>query len=387
MLPPGAPGRARLIEDLAESRLVIGELGAAVSTLEELASEAPSGTPLAAWAELRRDEVSFFTDPRGTSVDELRERATSVAGALERAGDGAHLAAVLEFLAVLAWLSGSAEEMVATAERALDLGRSAGNRRTVAVAAGYVGRGLQLGPTPLDEVLARLTDLMSELVEDRVAQAACRLERAVTLAMLERPNDAASDVASAVEVLEELGQHRWLAAASGVAGLTLWASGDPEAAEGKLRSGYTFFHNQGDVANATPAACDLAHVLCDLGRFGEAARLADEVAAAAGEYDLEPQIGWRTAHARARSAAGDHDGAARLIDEASALASATDFLGLQGDTELYRAQVRFAAGRNDEARAAIEAAAALYGRKGDLAELAATRRFAEAWRRAAPVDS
>jgi tetratricopeptide (TPR) repeat protein len=378
-----ADERPRLLEELADSQLVAGELEAAAATLEALGLAVSAETPLGSWAGLRRDEIAFLADPRATSIGELRGRATEVASALERAGDPAHLASALAFLAELAWLDGSAGEMVTTADRALALGRAAANRRTVAVAAGYVGRGLQLGPTPCEEALARLSDLMALLDEDQVARAACGLERALTLAMLGRADEADADLAASTAVLEELGQRRWLAQATGVAGLVRWSAGDAEAAESRLRAGYAFFHGQGDLANATPAACDLAHVLADLGRFDEVAHLADEVALTAGEYDLEPQIGWRTARARALAHRGDPVAAERLVDEAVALAAGTDFLDVQGDTHRYRAEVLFSAGRVDDAREAIGTAVERYARKGDLAEHAATARLAEAWGRTA----
>jgi len=383
LLPERAEERPELLERLAESQLVIGEMEAAAATLDALGGVVAQGTPLGAWADLRRDEMAFLAEPRATSLVELKVRAGKVAADLEGADDRGHLASVLAFLALLAWLSGSAEEMVAMADRALALGRAAGNRGTLAVAAGYVGRGLQLGPTPCEDVLVRLTELMEVLDEDQVAHAACGLERATTLAMLGSTDEAVADLDASRATLEELGQRRWLAQATGVAGLIHWAAGDAEAAEADLRAGYTFFHGQGDLANATPAACGLAHVLADLGRFEEVAQLSDQVARTAGEYDLEPQIGWRTARARAAAHRGDHGTAERLVEEAVDLASGTDFLSIQGGTHLYRAEVRYAAGRVEDARAALETALERYERKGGRAEHAAARRLAEGWERAA----
>ena len=100
-----------------------------------------------------------------------------------------------------------------------------------------------------------------------MAQATCRLEVAIILAMLERFDGARDHVAFSRNVFEDLGQRRWLAAVSGVEGGIASAEGKLPEAEQELRAGYIFFLGQHDTANAVAAATDLSRVLCELGRF------------------------------------------------------------------------------------------------------------------------
>ena len=68
-------------------------------------------------------------------------------------------------------------------------------------------------------------------------------------------------------------------------GLIAWSEGKTEEAERGLRTCYLFFQQQHDTANATPAASDLAQVLCDLGRYDEAGALAEEIAQRRGSHE------------------------------------------------------------------------------------------------------
>jgi tetratricopeptide (TPR) repeat protein len=255
--------------------------------------------------------------------------------------------------------------MLRSAERALVLARRVNEGRIVPLAAMYVGRALVLGPSPCSEAMERVGALVAELSDDPIAEATCRLELALILSMLGRSEEAKEHTALARGAFEDLGQRRWLTQAASTDGLIAWADGDLREAERRMRSLPGFFRSQQDTSNATMAAADLARVLCDLGRYDEAADLADEIRANAGAHDLEPQIAWRCVRGRTLAERGQHGEAEELIRSAVHLVESTDFVSLQADVLVDLAMVLARADRRDDARTVLRDALDLYQRKQD----------------------
>jgi tetratricopeptide (TPR) repeat protein len=126
-------------------------------------------------------------------------------------------------------------------------------------------------------------------------------------------------------------------------------------------------------------------VLCKLGRHDEAEPLARRGRELADEHDASAQMLWRRAQALVDSSRGHHAEAERLAREAVAITERTDALNWQGDALTDLAEVLHAAGRSDEAEAALTEALERYERKMNLAQAAQTRaRLAEFYDAAAP---
>jgi tetratricopeptide (TPR) repeat protein len=361
--------RGPLLADLAESFYYASDLDLCIARLDELLpiARAAGDRALETWADLRKAELGFLTDPRGTTIEVFRAQALDAISTFEQLGDEGRLAGALTVLAGFGWLTGAADEMLKTSERALTLARRARDWRTIPLAASYLGRALVLGATPCSKAEDRLRSLIDDLAGERMAQATCRLEAAIILSMLERFDEARGHLAFSRGVFEDLGQRRWLAAVSGAEGWIAWAEGLLPMAEQGLRAGYIFFKGQHDTTNATAAASDLSLVLCDLGRFDEAGVLADEVAKGAGVYDLEPQAGWRCVKARVLASRGAFEDADSLARQAIDLISPTEFIDLQADALRHRAEVLIAAGRTADAVTTLERALDAYERKENLA--------------------
>ncbi len=300
LLPPDDPLRLPTLMGLHDGLLQAGDIERSGRALDDLltAARGANDRVFEQRALLGRLWLRFLTDPRATTVDELRSDVDAIIARSEALGDDAGVARALEPLATIHWLTGNASAMLDASERALHLAAEAGERRVVTAAVSYVGRALVLGTTPCSRALERLEELAAELEDDATAQAAARLEIATLLSMLGRFDEARSHAAIARETFQDLGQRRWLAGAEETSGLIAWAEGRLEDAAREIRASYAFFRGQDDAANATPTASDLAQVLCELGRYEEAGDLADEVRTQAGTYDLEPQIGWRCVRAR-----------------------------------------------------------------------------------------
>jgi tetratricopeptide (TPR) repeat protein len=314
--------------------------------------------------------LRFLTDPRGMTIDELRDGVDAIIARSESVGDDVGLARALEPLATIHWLTGNASAMLDASERALGLAVRAGERRVVTAAVAYMGRALVLGTTPCTRALERLEQLAAGLEDDVTAQAAARLETAMLLSMLGRFDEARSHAADARDTFEDMGQRRWLAGAEETSGLIAWGEGRLEDAAREIRTSYLFFRGQDDASNATLSASDLAKVLCDMGRFEEAAELADEVRASAGTYDIEPQIGWRCVSALVATSRGAHDRAEDLIRSALALVEPTEFLSLQADVLVDLSTVLAGSGRREDAVLPLEDAIARRRRKEDLVGVA-----------------
>jgi hypothetical protein len=87
---------------------------------------------------------------------------------------------------------------------------------------------------------------------------------------------------------------------------------------------------------------------------------------------------WRQVRAQVLARRGEHAEAERLAREAVAIGERTDSIDLLGDAERDLGEVLVLAGRPEDAAAALEQAAALYERKGNvvMAERVHNRRAA-----------
>jgi Flp pilus assembly protein TadD len=79
---------------------------------------------------------------------------------------------------------------------------------------------------------------------------------------------------------------------------------------------------------------------------------------------------WRTARAKIRARQGDFEQAESLAREAVSLGEPTDFVTIRAGALSDLAHVLALAGRTEEALAAVDGAARLYERKGNLTALA-----------------
>ena len=127
------------------------------------------------------------------------------------------------------------------------------------------------------------------------------------------------------------------------------------------------------AAGSRPCAPELGRTLCALGRYDEAeplARLGRELGA---EGDYATQMLWRQVQARVDAHRGEHAEAERLAREAVAISERTDGLNGKAHALSDLAEVLAAAGRTEEAAAALEQALERYERKRNLAMVAQVR--------------
>jgi class 3 adenylate cyclase len=289
------------------------------------------------------------------SIDELEALARAAIPLLERAENHVGLAHVWYALGFTVANSRCRfEDHAYASEQALHHARLAGRQRTDLF---HLDGALAVGPRPADEAIEALDAAMGDTRHPHPM-----LARAYLLALLGRFDEAWEIARERAELLRELrgeGHEAWLA----------WIArleGDEESAASYFGTFCDALKEHGQTSALSTMAPELACSLCALGRYDEAEPLAQLGRELANVQDLSSQAGWREALARVRSARGEHDEAERLAREAVEILEPTDLLSGQGDVLVNLADVLTAAGRADDARAALEQALDRYERKKNL---------------------
>ena len=332
-----------------------------------------------------RTTSALVRETKTTPLDQVIAELRSQAETLRSFHDAQGVAECLYQLATTAWIGGDAARFERTAREALDAATTSGDARLVGRAATYVIVALLRGPTPLPEALEALRAIRRGTALSGSASASFRLGEAEMLTYLDDLDEAHALVEAAASELTELGLSIDIAVADSVRAIVADARDDLEEAERSLRRSYERFQGVGDTANGGLVAVDLADVLARSGRYTEAEELATAVAELAADVDVEAQVGWRMASARARAALGDPTAALRLLQEATARLEATDFTVLRADSLLATGDVLATIGHTGDAIDRLEAAHLAYAAKGHaVGQRQALQRLAEISARQSP---
>jgi tetratricopeptide (TPR) repeat protein len=329
------------------------EAAAVADDAAERAREAQDETA-EALARVAAANVRALSQP-DASVDELEDLVLAAIPLLERAGNHVGLAHVWYALGfTVANTRGHFEEHARASERALEHARLAGQSRPDLF---HLDGALAFGPRPADEALQSLDAARGETRHPHPL-----LARAYLLALLGRFEEAWATAREQVERLHELrgeGHEAWLA----------WIArleGDEERAADYFRVFCDSLRAHGQSGALSAFAPELGHSLCALGRHDEAEALAQQGREFANEQDFFSQASWRQTLALVHSSRGEHARAEQLAQEAASISGRTDSPNQQGDAFLDLAEVMLAAGRTDEAAAALERALDRYERKKNL---------------------
>ena len=140
--------------------------------------------------------------------------------------------------------------------------------------------------------------------------------------------------------------------------------GDLTIAEAELRAACAHLEGIGESWAATTAYAELALVLCDQGRFEEAAASAERSRETSAEDDPIGEAGWRASLGRAHAHTGLVEKAEILAKEAVEIVLATEHLLERADAFRALADVLDVAGRSEEAVEAAGLALQGYRKKG-----------------------
>ena len=190
-----------------------------------------------------------------------------------------------------------------------------------------------------------------------------------------RFDEARTTLAEGAAILRAAGVKRWITSYALKAGFIEAQAGNLIKAEHAMREGGERGANsvQDDGAYVAPY---LARVLCDQGRYREAAaelRQLDDDAPTS--LDVDTNIYQLGARARAMAGIGQADKAESLAREAVAIGATTDCLTLQGDALADLAHVLAATGKREQAASAAGQAIRLYEAKGFTPAVDRTKAF------------
>jgi tetratricopeptide (TPR) repeat protein len=235
-----------------------------------------------------------------------------------------------------------------------------------------VGGSMFFGPTPVDEALRRTEALRRELAGNPLAELALLRSVASCYGQLGRFDESRQLTTRVRELLADRGFRMAAARMAYVSGPVELIAGDLVAAERELRRSFDELVAMGETGRSSSIAVLLARALCAQERDDEAEELVRRV-------PMPDLTSFPAAAVLARVLArrGQLGEAEHVARDAVTTAERTDWLNWHGDVLLDLAEVLRAAGKPDEAHAAVEAALRLYEQKGNVVSAASARAFLE----------
>jgi len=372
LLPPDDPARATLRVILGAVLVDAGRLAdadqhlaAAIALAEE---DGDPRTVARARVELELERQHAGRSAGGEAALRLTDAALAE---FERHGDDLGRCRAWRLRAWTEWAASCAAAADAAWQQAADLARRAGDERELFEVLGWRASAAAFGPTPVTEAIDRCERFRAEAAGSPVAVAFVLHPLGLLHAMGGDFDRARALAAEADAILADLG--RMAQAVSHHEAMIELLAGRPDAAEERLRDGYTALERMGEHAVLATTAADLARVVLEQGRHAEAATLCSASEELAAPEDVATQAMWRGVRARLLAADGEHDRAAALGTEAVALIEPTDLLNDRADVLLDLADVLRLGGRADEAGRIRERAVALYEQKGNRISAARAR--------------
>jgi class 3 adenylate cyclase/ketosteroid isomerase-like protein len=363
-LPTSAPDRADLVLDWCEAVLSAGDVGTAATAIGMLAQLSEGSERLRAWHTCFAGHLTTLTDPDGlqTTAPAVAAAAQELARLEDAAGEAKGHFVHAQALARL----GQVGACEAALDQALAAARRVDDRRLANAVLTGAPRAALWGPSPVTRASGRCLDVVRVL---RITQGAPAVEavalscQGVLEALRGRTDAAKRMIASAREMVEELGIAHRVHETDVFAGRVALLEDDPHGAERFLRGAYDGLRSLGLGIDAAQAAALLARALLAQGRADEADVLSRESEALAGD-DLQAAIAWRGARAEALAQRGAHAEAVAVAQAGVEIAAATDALLDHADARMAAAAALRAAGRSSEADAEERRARELWQEKG-----------------------
>jgi predicted ATPase/class 3 adenylate cyclase len=371
LLPAESPERLRLLPDLAEALMGIGEFAEAETLVDEAIDRATAAgnSGLQAGIRLLRMRVrGHAAEPEEVTQQMVAEAARGLP-LLEAAGDHLELARALR---MLSWAHGTAcryGDAAAAAQRAMEHASLGADERQRRHAASQYAIAALYGPTPVPEAIERCESIVAEALGDRRTQGLVMSLLGELRAMHGELDTARDLYERARRMLEELGRSLVAVTTSQQSSRIEMLAGDPAAAERELRRDYAQLEEMGEKYFLSTAAGELAQAVYAQGRYAEAEELTRIAAELSAEDDLTSQALWRSGRAKALARRGLGEQAEELAHAAIALLDGTDALVLQANALEDLAEVLGLVG-SDGARVRLSEALALLERKGDVVSAA-----------------
>ena len=360
LLPDGDPQRLALLPVIAESLEGTANHARAVEVYAEaLEAAAASGDRgVEGRARLGRAHAWFVVEPDRPSAEVVAEAERAIE-LLEAVGDEEAIAEGWRLVGESRMYEGRAAQGRLALERALaGLDVHAAPRSTNAVSFA-LAMCLIEGPAPLSEA--------ESFANERLALARAQGLRSFEADMLHalgvsegrrgRFDEGRAALETSTAISEELGLRYMAQWSKRSLGQLELAAGDLRAAEAALRWSYEVLDAMGLKSTIGETVVPLADVLQELGRRQEADDLLERAADEWVSGDASTEAPRLAVRAKLFAAQGWHEHADRAIRRALRLVRRTDWRCLLADTLLAQGDVLRAAGRQDEAAAALREAA------------------------------
>jgi len=357
LLPTEDPARLKLLPDLGEAMMEIGEFAWAEVYLDEALSAA-----LAAEDDLlHADTLLTRLLVRHHATDDLdawraevkRETATLIQVLEEREAYN-EAAKAWRMVAFVHGIACEWEETAAAQRRAIHYARLAGNARQEARMSGAYSISLWSGPTPLPEAIAACEEILARGLASRQSEALVLCSLSLLVAMNGEYDRARELYRRGRSILDDLGAVVLAAWTSLTSGRVELLAGDLEAAEAELRRDYQQLVELGELFYRPSVAVLLAQTLYAQNRLADAEELATAAAEIAAADDIEPQAGWRSVKAKILARQGETAEAILFARAAVELLGQTDDVPSRIESLVDLAEVLAAAGNEDEARVALQ---------------------------------
>jgi tetratricopeptide (TPR) repeat protein len=370
LLSSDHPERLRLLPEHGEALLMTGRFGEASIVLEEAIGHASVAPAVAARARLVRLLVGLRTgDSEEWGPNMLDRESEDAIRVFEASGDEAGLAMAWRLLAWSAGIACRYGDAADAAERAAHHARRAGDVRQERRAVTAYAAAASLGPTLVDDAIARCETALEQTAGDRQSEGQLIAVLAGLYAMQGMFDRARELVSHGRTLFSDLGMEMHAARLDVEAWRVEMLAGDLSAAENALRAADGVLAAAGEKYLLSWVAGLLAQTLIYRGDLDEADRLGRESEALAPAADVASQALWRCVRGRVMARQGAAAGAEAILREALSLLEPTDATVLQIETYLDLGEVLTTGGDLEGARRAYESARALAERKGGVVVL------------------
>jgi tetratricopeptide (TPR) repeat protein len=355
--------RADLLSRALEAATGAQELGRAKAILRELRS---GELPMSESSRARVRLAELDVEAAGAHADRAAE-AAAVAESARGRGDDEVLSGALRLVARYSAWSGGLRYARQASTESVGAARRSGRRDHEVEALAHVAGTSIFDGDPIDRSVETCLAALAERPDDRTLELALVRPLTVLLHMQGRLDEADRALERYRQLVDELGPtFLRINMISEAESMRAGIERDPIAMERAIRPAYERLAAAGEKELLSSYSATLAHALVGQGRLDEAMTLSEESEQISAEDDYDAQTRWRSARALVWAAQGRFEEAERLMGEALTIAAGTEDISLHGDTLLDRAMLLRSAGRESEANASIEEAAARFERKGNV---------------------
>jgi len=370
LLPEDDDARSALAPDLCEALRETGDLESMRMVLAS-ARRSPDAVvrAKALVLETRPDFVGL--DP---PTDSERAAKRDVAfRTLDAAGDDEGLALYWEVVARGAWYRLRAEETASALERALTHAERAGSRRRAREAASWIPGCFGFGPVPVSDAIRRTEELRAGFPDALLIEAHSSVWLGVLAGMQGEFERGRQLVRAGIGTFEDAGLPVTAGGMSmGEAWVEYWG-GDPDTAEGVLRSSLRVLGEFDERGYRPTIALHLADLLYEQGRLDEAEDLCRLGRDLTTPDDLINFIYVDMIEGGLCAHRGKSEDALERLRQAVQRSDGTDFYWARAASRVRLAEVLALAGCSAEAGKAAAAGLAGFAAKGDIAGAALTR--------------